>query len=674
MFRQIELNWINAPLDDQNDYLALYLDGNPNDDLQMPPVSVHTLNGRMSGKLTTNYYLPMIDFMNETRFSTRTQPVDEPLDIQYDIEGPLESNEPFHGLSGGRWHRHNTYATQRRHDHPYQQQRRRQIESPTPRATLGDDQCIGYCVAYHSQSRILATNCLKSHPNWMRETQSTMRSLPSLMIPGTHNSATYPRQLDRTVLQIINKYQINQDESIFNQLVYGIRYLDLRVGHSKVKQRPEELWIYHDIFRTDVSVDEVFDQVARFLELTTHEIIVMDFHRFTVGFQGENIQTQRERHAKLIQLLFKRLGQYIVPSYLGQHAPLNEYISMGKRLIVGYASRSQLLGALADYPTGMFGLLSAEASKKSQQLRSSESYESFDNSNSSDHNENQQADAQPTDRRMGTRIYNKLKSLKLISRQFSKRSLDLKEKGAGGKSKKLFVSNNLMQHSNQLRPTGELDGEAAAGQLVDGSDEGTGSPEEAMASLTSRLALLFPPVRHLWPNKDTVEGLAQYMNETTCRKYFNELRSMMVELTPTVFGAISDKYDGNRRLADSANRPVTDWIRQRWLHCMNIVASDFFLGNDIIRLSIYANRKRLNNNHRRGHADDLSSYGSQCKSFRRIEHLLDKTRIVGTSEYYSHHHDNNSKQLQPASGNAHQPANPDGLTDLFSVFRRIFNL
>lgn len=697
LFRQIELNWINAPLDDPHDFIGLYLDSQP-DELQAQPVSVHKLNGRMNGRLTTDYYLPMINFMNETKLLARQATSDE-REIQYDIDtsapfGPSERQN-------NNWHPYNAYGALA-HNH----QRRKKSISRTSLI----DECIGYCIAYHSQSRILATNCLKTNPNWMQETQSTSRSLPSLMIPGTHNSATYPRQLDKTVLQIISKYQINQEESIFNQLVYGIRYLDLRVGHSRVKQRPEEFWIYHDIFRTDVSVEEVFEQVARFLELTSHEIIVMDFHRFTVGFQNENIQTQRERHAKLLDLLFKQLGQYIIPSYLGQHAPLNEYIAMGKRLVVGYANRAQLLGVQADNHSGMFALYSAQASQRNQQVRDIDADEvsskrinqscpypvpgspgprrtknltitrlrAQQNLDTNLSDQGQQADMQ-SDRRMGTLIYNKLKSLKLISRQFSKRSIENKEKGdtMGDNKHRKLASNDSGSASARARQraagasttsttstttTTTTTREPVSAQLVLG-DESAGSLEEAILNLPSRLGILFPPVRHLWPNRDTVEGLAQYMNETTCRKYFGELRSMMVELTPTVFGAISDKYDGNRRLADLANRPVTDWIRQRWLHCMNIVASDFFLGNDLIRLSIYANRMRLSNNHR--HVDDLSSFGGQCKSFRRVEQLLDKSRITAGLHYH--------QQPQPAGTNS-QSANPDGISELYSFFKRIFNL
>lgn len=559
MYRQIEINWINVPRA-SSDYLALYLDGEPESGQQLP-VSVYRLNNRTHGKLTSDFYLPQIDFYAETNeFASR-----------YPNEFELIVNN-----------KHNNTTTSN--------------TSPVAVKKSLNRECIGYCVAYHSDASILAKSCLTSNPNWMLDSFEALapRSLPWIMLPGTHNSATYARQLDSSVFQIINKYQMNQDENIFSQLVHGIRHLDLRVGYSKVKHRNERLWIYHDIFRTDVSAGEVFEQVRRFLDLTSHEVIVMDFHRFTVGFSDENAEVQRERHAKLIELIHEQLGKYIVPSYLGIATPIGELVALGKRLVVGYAGRNAILiGHKLDQlksSSSVSVIRDIDAAKQDQEDLS------FNlGLNSSDPASMMQMNQQQIDRRVGTRIFNKLKLLKIVRKSFSKRSL-----GASGEQ----------QQQQQLPNSGDI------------------------GSSLAKVALFFPSVRHLWPNKDTLEGLAAYMNESACKRHFGELRSMMVELTPTVFGVISDKYDGNRKLASLVNRPVSDWIRDRWLHCINIVASDFFLGNNLVALAIYANRMRAlgNANLSNPNSDNNSSSngldgGGQCRSFRRIGHLLDKSKI-----------------------------------------------
>ena len=623
VFRQIELNWINAPLEHPGDYLALYLDSEPQSGDSLP-VSVHKLNGRYSGKIITDYYLPQMDFYNQSfgldwRDTSGKGQFLRPLSLADRLEDSPAA------ISQQRRRRKRWQELQQ----PVQNQQQDQPAALEQTSGELEDECLGYCAAYFAGTgRLLASNCLRTRPNWMRDSFPLIsaRSLPTLMVPGTHNSGTYARRLDKSVLQMINKYQLNQDDCVFDQLVFGARYLDLRVGYAKVKQRSERLWIYHDIFRTEVSLEELLQQVRRFLELTSHELVIMDFHRFTVGFQDESAAVQRERHVKLLELLFGQLGQWIIPSYLGQHAPIQEYVANGKRLLVGYAARAQLM---RDHDhSGLPLKLEAKQTELTLQASSPASVRDIDaakqdldefvqpveSSRERAPNSGAPLPEQQADRQVGSRIFNKLKSVKLISRSFSKRSIAA---GQSRPSQNRTTSSKQAQKFSLPMPTAEL--------------------QQLQGDPLARVALLFAPVRHLWPNKDTLEGLAQYMNETTCRKYFGELRSMMVELTPTVFGAISDKYDGNRRLAQAANRPVTDWIRDRWLHCINIVASDFFLGNDLVSLAIQANRMRVLQ--RSGPAFGLawpSSTGghlvegggaAQCLRMRKIEHLLDKSKI-----------------------------------------------
>ena len=49
------------------------------------------------------------------------------------------------------------------------------------------------------------------------------RRLTELMIAGTHNSASYDR-FSHKDNNLYTKYSLCQDENVFNQLVFGIRY------------------------------------------------------------------------------------------------------------------------------------------------------------------------------------------------------------------------------------------------------------------------------------------------------------------------------------------------------------------------------------------------------------------------------------------------------------------
>lgn len=48
----------------------------------------------------------------------------------------------------------------------------------------------------------------------------------SIFIPGTHNSGAYG-----PIPGIFKKYVLNQNMDIWTQLVFGIRYFDLRIGY-----------------------------------------------------------------------------------------------------------------------------------------------------------------------------------------------------------------------------------------------------------------------------------------------------------------------------------------------------------------------------------------------------------------------------------------------------------
>ena len=65
--------------------------------------------------------------------------------------------------------------------------------------------------------------------------------------------------------------------------------------------------------------------------------------------------------------------------------------------------------------------------------------------------------------------------------------------------------------------------------------------------------------------------------------------ALMAELTlssvDVIFGT-----NNIRKLADRTNRHLTKWFRDEWAKETNIVATDYFLGNDLINVAIEANK------------------------------------------------------------------------------------
>ena len=92
--------------------------------------------------------------------------------------------------------------------------------------------CVKYWIAYVRKNRqLVVKKCLRTRPRWMEETMGQIghRSLLQLALPGTHNAGSYEIPAKMNFARI-DKYIYCQDESIWNQLIYGIRLVDLCRG------------------------------------------------------------------------------------------------------------------------------------------------------------------------------------------------------------------------------------------------------------------------------------------------------------------------------------------------------------------------------------------------------------------------------------------------------------
>lgn len=227
------------------------------------------------------------------------------------------------------------------------------------------------------------------------------------------------------------------------QLLYGIRYLDIRVGHYP--NTPEKFWAVHDFVKIN-PLYEIIADVRRFLR-STKELVVLDFHRFPTGFEGDN----ESNHAALLRQLQAELGEFMAPDWLGRSVSLNELWNLNKTLIVTYSH----------------------------------------------------------------------------------------------------------------------------------------DPSSAFSDV------LWSEVRHVWGNQRSAPGLLSFLNEAmNIRKWARYPWAAMSHLTPSQMDVILNPNYGFRELADSIARNVTRWYRSNWWNSANIVATDFFLGNNLIEESIIANRRR----------------------------------------------------------------------------------
>lgn len=190
-------------------------------------------------------------------------------------------------------------------------------------------QCLKYHVAWLRDGILRKINCLETRPNWMAERKSNLGPLQmnKIFLPGTHDSASYAIHKLANREDILEKYVITQDIDVLAQLIYGVRYLDIRVGHYP--STTEIWWANHGIIQL-IPLQTIIEQVKTFLD-NTDEIVIFDVQEFPVGFQ-KNLTI----HQQFVKYLEKQFADYYLPYGTGWHTTLNTIWSTKKRLIIGY--------------------------------------------------------------------------------------------------------------------------------------------------------------------------------------------------------------------------------------------------------------------------------------------------------------------------------------------------
>lgn len=185
--------------------------------------------------------------------------------------------------------------------------------------------CFDFRVALLDEhGALISSECLRIRPRWMRqlfESGGDNLALPELMLPGTHNSGSFPREGDDKDSHLV-RYLLTQDLNTYEQLVWGVRYLDLRVGHypqdmgdQQNESHPdhgERFWVNHDLVRVQ-PLRRVLHDVRIFLDAAVGEVVILDFHRFPVGFGAEDME-DTEAHGELLALIREVLGERLIPN------------------------------------------------------------------------------------------------------------------------------------------------------------------------------------------------------------------------------------------------------------------------------------------------------------------------------------------------------------------------
>lgn len=190
--------------------------------------------------------------------------------------------------------------------------------------------CYGYYGYFvNSNGQVQSVYCMKLHPTWMTDRWAQLGKfrLRELFIPGTHDSsASRPGLLPIFWNLRVHKYSITQDVSIRDQLLQGIRYIDLRPAYYPLAK--PHFYANHGLV-TFYELKEILDQVRDYA-LKTKEIIILDAHEFPVGFLNNGI------HDQLVQYLKDCLWDVLADSNLTWSAKLEDIWARGRTVILSY--------------------------------------------------------------------------------------------------------------------------------------------------------------------------------------------------------------------------------------------------------------------------------------------------------------------------------------------------
>ncbi len=104
-----------------------------------------------------------------------------------------------------------------------------------------------------------------SHPEWMSQLPDSMR-VSELSIPGTHDAGAIGAQLTNEP-GFPNAWSNCQDATLWQQLVAGVRFLDLRVIRVDQYYVHHASWIYQ-------SLESALDEIELFLEQFPREVVL----------------------------------------------------------------------------------------------------------------------------------------------------------------------------------------------------------------------------------------------------------------------------------------------------------------------------------------------------------------------------------------------------------------
>eukprot|EP01055_Gregarina_sp_Pseudo9_P000216 Gregarina_sp_Pseudo_9__215@NODE_113_length_4196_cov_42_918210_g105_i0_p1_GENE_NODE_113_length_4196_cov_42_918210_g105_i0NODE_113_length_4196_cov_42_918210_g105_i0_p1_ORF_typecomplete_len773_score154_11PIPLCX/PF00388_19/4_5e10PIPLCX/PF00388_19/1_6e03Varsurf_PPLC/PF03490_13/1_2e05_NODE_113_length_4196_cov_42_918210_g105_i0432361 len=175
--------------------------------------------------------------------------------------------------------------------------------------------------------------------NWMGVTIIQNSRIWDITIPGTHNSCTYDiehKEGNRALLKFAKLFIKCQEKSVYEQLVSGVRFLDLRVCKN-VQSGYGEPFCAHGGYRT-VSLRTVFRDIARFLDEHQTEVLLLSIRRDAGHRRGPSALTLAESDFWVSLYLGRFMG-----ARLRSRTTIGEMVERRQQLLYFYSEIERYL-------------------------------------------------------------------------------------------------------------------------------------------------------------------------------------------------------------------------------------------------------------------------------------------------------------------------------------------
>jgi hypothetical protein len=121
---------------------------------------------------------------------------------------------------------------------------------------------------------------LESFPPWMEYYSDAIGklTLTEATLPCAHDSASS----DGAIL-VSEPWMVTQTLSIYDQLRYGNRVVDMRIG----QESPGVYYMSHNKWPTTYTLEGTLNEIKQFIGETKKEVVILDFHMFSILIDQE---------------------------------------------------------------------------------------------------------------------------------------------------------------------------------------------------------------------------------------------------------------------------------------------------------------------------------------------------------------------------------------------------